>query len=55
MKVYITEYDKDYHTVTNTLKKEFETLEQAEAWCEKESWSGYTYWIDRELTKAVNE
>lgn len=55
MKVFIKEFDNDYHTVTNILEKEFETLEQAILWCENGSWSGYTYWIDRELTKAVNE
>lgn len=55
MRVFINEYDKDYNTITDYLEKEFDNFEQAELWCEENSWSGYSYWIDRSLTKAVNK
>lgn len=55
MKVFIDEYDRDYGTVVGYLEKDFETLEDAEVWCKENSWSGYSYWIDRSLTKAVNK
>lgn len=54
MKVFINEYDRDYHTITETVEKEFDTLGQAEQWCRDNKWSGYSYFIDHELTKAVN-
>lgn len=55
MRVFINEYDRDYHTVTDTFEKEFESIEKAEMWCRDNKWSGYTYWIDRSLTEAVNK
>lgn len=55
MRVFITEYDKDYRSYTDTIEKEFESLQEAEEWCRKASWSGYAYFIDRSLTKAINE
>lgn len=55
MKVFINEYDKDYHTVTDTIEKEFDNLGQAQLWCKENSWSGYSYWIDKSLTDAVNK
>lgn len=55
MKVYITEVDKDYGSYNDTITKEFESLIEAEEWCRKASWSGYAYFIDRDLTKSVNE
>ena len=32
MRVFINEYDRDYHTVTDTFEKEFESIEKAEMW-----------------------
>lgn len=55
MIVYINEVDKDYGTVSDTLKKEFETLQDANEWCVAESWSGYHYCVDVDLTVAVNK
>lgn len=55
MRVLINEYDRDYHTVTDTLDKEFSSLVEAELWCKENTWSGYSYWIDRSLTAAVNK
>lgn len=54
MKVYITEVDKDYGSYNDTITKEFYSLIEAEEWCRKASWSGYAYFIDRDLTKSVN-
>lgn len=55
MKVFINEVDNDYHTVTETIEKEFGTLEEAQQWCRDERWSGYSYFIDREMTEAINK
>lgn len=55
MRVFIDEYDRDYHTVTRSFEKEFDTIKEAEQWCNENNWSGYSYFIDAGLTKAVNE
>lgn len=54
MKVFINEVDNDYRAVTATLEKEFGTLEEAQQWCRDKRWSGYSYFIDREMTEAAN-
>lgn len=54
MKVFINEFDNDYRTVTETIEKEFSTVEDARLWCRHESWSGYRYFVDVDLTKAAN-
>jgi len=48
MKYTITEYDRDYNTVTDFFDKEFSTREQAEEWCRNESWTGYSYHVTGE-------
>lgn len=55
MIVYINGFDNDYHTFTKYLKKEFTNIEEAEQWCKDASWSGYSYDVDKDMTKAVNE
>lgn len=44
MKFVVTEVDKDYNAVTSSKIMEFETVEEADAWCRKETWSGYYYY-----------
>lgn len=39
----ILEFDTDYHTVVDVLRKEFNTVEEAEKWCDKNDGSGYRY------------
>lgn len=55
MRVFIDEFDRDYRTITNSLEKEFDSIQEAEEWCKEASGSGYTYLIDMSLTKAINE
>lgn len=55
MNVYIVKFDNDYHTMTDSFDKEFTSIEEAEQWCKDESWSGYTYYVDTSMTKALNE
>lgn len=55
MKVVINEIDKDYRAWTGSEVKEFKSLKEAAEYCSKESWSGYSYYIDSERTKWLNE
>lgn len=55
MIVFIDEWDNDYGVITNRLRKEFSSIEEAEGWCVKESWSGYSYDVDINLTNAMNK
>lgn len=54
MIVYINKFDNDYHTITDHFNREFTSVEEAEQWCEDESWSGYTYYVDKSMTEALN-
>jgi len=45
-KFTIVEFDKDYKVVTGTAVKKFNSLEEAEEYCKKESWSGYYYFVE---------
>lgn len=54
MKVFINEFDNDYRTVTETIEKEFSSIEEARIWCGQASWSGYSYFVDVNLTRADN-
>lgn len=44
----IIEFDRDYRTVTGHERRAFESLEAAEAWCAEQSWSGYSYYVERQ-------
>jgi hypothetical protein len=43
MKFVVTEVDKDYNVISSTKIVEFDNVEEADAWCRKETWSGYYY------------
>lgn len=43
MKFQIVEFDKDYHAVTDTKIMNFNSQKEADEYCRKESWSGYSY------------
>lgn len=55
-KFEITEVDNDYRTWTDSFIKEFPSLKDAEKYCEEQSWTGYMYFISREIKddKAKN-
>lgn len=48
---YINEYDTDYHTWVRYIKKSFKSLEEAEKWCDENDGGGFTYSVDKELSK----
>ena len=48
MKFIVTEVDKDYNVITSTNIMEFDTIEEADAWCRKETWSGH-YYFNKQL------
>jgi hypothetical protein len=43
-KFEIIEVDRDYRKVTGAEVKEFPSKADADAYCRKESWTGYTYY-----------
>lgn len=45
MKFRIIEIDRDYRAWSDTLYKEFDSLEEAENWCRDESRTGYDYHV----------
>lgn len=55
MKVFINEFDRDYGTVTDSITKEFQSIQEADIWCKENSWSGYHYYVDTKMTQLVNE
>jgi hypothetical protein len=44
----IAEIDRDYRAWSGTYYKHFSTRAEAEAYCDKESWTGYDYYIREE-------
>lgn len=47
----IIEIDRDYRTYTGSEIKEFDSLQEAEEYCIKESWTGYDYYVDIRQSK----
>jgi hypothetical protein len=43
----INEFDNDYRSWSGVEEREFPDLTAAEAACTAESWTGYTYSVDR--------
>ena len=43
MKVEIFEFDKDYHTITDSYIIEVESVAEAIQHCNDRDWSGYSY------------
>lgn len=44
MKFIIQEVDRDYNAPTTSEIKEFDTVEEAAAYCKENTWSGYYYY-----------
>ncbi|WAX14615.1 hypothetical protein ECO340P2_00073 [Escherichia phage ECO340P2] len=56
MKVAVVETDTDYHgAYVDTKIMEFPSMLEAETWCDTRSSKGSAYFIDKSLTKALNE
>jgi Cys-tRNA synthase (O-phospho-L-seryl-tRNA:Cys-tRNA synthase) len=49
-KFVVTEVDRDYNTVSDSKIMEFETQQEADAWCRNETWTGHYYY-----NKALEE
>ena len=45
MKYKIVEVDKDYHVVSETFFRDFDTIEEAEEYCRKSGGGGYAYYV----------
>jgi hypothetical protein len=48
----ITEVDRDYRTVSGHEVKAFENRAQADEWCRNASWTGYHYFVEKEIASA---
>jgi len=46
MRFFIGEVDRDYNSYCGSEEKEFKTLEDAEAYCIQNKWSGYSYFVE---------
>lgn len=47
----VTEIDNDYHAFAGYVYIKADSIEQAQQWCEDQRWTGYDYFVNRELTE----
>lgn len=47
----VSEFDNDYNAFAGYVYVKADSLEQAQKWCEDQRWTGYDYFVNRELSE----